>query len=554
MAKAPSSSDLPNIDTSVAVVDTPTNGKPAAKVAARAKADPNGKRGSKAANPAPPADEEDDFLDDRGNFITRFLNNSAGWMLSLIVHMVLIIVLALWVFPIPKSFDTLLAAVKGEDISDEIVDVPEVDFSDVQVEVDPEQLDIQPETEVIEEQVSFSPFNEEMAAAAPVELSDFGLSAAPDALTANINAFDGNQFEGRGHASRSALVRAKGGSGESEEAVEAALSWLAAHQNRDGTWHLDHTGGECQGQCGNPGDIENSLKSATALALLPFLGAGQTRYDGKYKDVVGRGLDALVRLGEKPRQGAGASWADGGTMYAHGLASIALCEAYGMTGESQLALPAQAAIDYIVSSQNPNDGGWRYTFQQAGDTSVVGWQIMALKSAHLAKLNVPFSTVEGSSRFLDFAQIDDYGTGYAYTPDAKANYRPSTSAVGLLCRMYLGWKKDNQGLIDGTARIAERGPSANDFYYNYYAAQLIFQMTNGTGPMWREWNTKLRDYLVQKQDKQGHQKGSWYVDHGHDTDKGGRLYCTALACMTLEVYYRHMPLYQTDAVDMEFPE
>ncbi len=511
--------------------------------------------------PARPNDDrrpagEEQYLDElppKGIF-WRVLNGSAGWMTSLVVHMVLIILLALLTLPRPKVFDSLLAGLNSEEVTEELVEVPEVSFDDLDMEIDPEELEFQPDTEVIEEEISFSPFQDELAAATAVELSDFGLSSAPDALTTNVNAFDGNALAGRGHESRAALVRARGGSAESEEAVALALSWLAKHQNRDGSWLLDHRGGECQGQCRNPGEINNSAKSATSLALLPYLGAGQTRYEGKYKDLVGRGIDALVRMGEKPNRGAGVSWTDGGNYYAHGISTIALCEAYGMTGESQLALPAQAALDHIVSAQNPNDGGWRYQFQQAGDTSVVGWQVMALKSGHLAKLNVPHSAVLGASRFLDLAQSDEYGSAYAYVTDNKNGYRQSTSAVGLLCRMYLGWQKDQQALIDGVQRIAEQGPSENDFYYNYYAAQLIFQFTNGTGPMWREWNEKLRDYLVASQAKDGHERGSWFVNSGHQTSQGGRLYCTAMACMTLEVYYRHMPIYQNDAVEVDFPE
>ncbi len=538
MSHSTSSPDLPATDAGTAVAETPS-ATPA--------------KGQPAPAQAGAEDEDYDELPSKG-FLSRFLSGSASWMTSLIVHMALIILLALWYLPTPQVFDSLLAGLNGEEVTDDLVEMPEVDFDDIQVEIDPEQLDIQPDTEVIEEEISFSPFQDELAAASAVELSEFGLSSAPDALTTSVNAFDGNALAGRGHESRAALVRARGGSADSEEAVAMALSWLAQHQNRDGTWSLDHTGGECAGQCTNPGEVRNSLKSGTSLALLPFLGAGQTRYDGKYKDVVGRGIDALVRLGEKPRRGSGVSWADGGTMYAHGISAIALCEAYGMTGESQLALPAQTAIDYIVSSQNPNDGGWRYSFQQAGDTSVVGWQVMAIKSGHLAKLNVPYSTVQGASVFLDLVQSDEYGSAYAYVTENKGGYRKSTSAVGLLCRMYLGWKKDNQPIIDGVTKIAKLGPSETDLYYNYYAAQLIFQFTNGTGPMWREWNEKLRDLLVTTQEKQGHAKGSWFVNSGHQTDKGGRLYCTAMACMTLEVYYRHMPIYQTEAVDVEFPE
>lgn len=481
------------------------------------------------------------------------LANSAGWMLSLAVHMALIIALALYVLPLPETFDSLLAAVQSEEVNDEIVEVPDIDFSELELDVEPDDVEFQPDVPVVEEEISFSPFEEELSAATAVELSDFGASSAPDVLTTSVNGFDGNALAGRGHASRSALVRAKGGTGESEQAVAAALEWLARHQNRDGTWSMDHRGGECNGRCGNPGNLQNDRVSATSLALLPFLGAGQTRYDGKYKRVVGRGMDALVQLGKKPDKGAGVDWSDGGRMYAHGIAAIAMTEAYGMTGESQLAIPAQTAIDYIVSSQNPNDGGWRYTFQEPGDTSVVGWQLMALKSAYLAQLRVPQSTAVGVGHFLDTVAKDELGATYSYVPDNESS-RPSMTAVGLLCRMYLGWDREHPGIQEGVKLLAEQGMDPRDFYYNYYAAQVLFQYTNGTGPLWREWNTKLRDHLIETQATQGHQRGSWFSEDAKHGETGGRLYTTSMACMTLEVYYRYMPLYQSSAVDTEFPE
>ena len=91
-------------------------------------------------------------------------------------------------------------------------------------------------------------------------------------------------------------------------------------------------------------------------------------------------------------------------MYGHGLASIALCEAYGMTKDTGLAEPAQHAVNFIVYAQDPVGGGWRYTPHQPGDTSVLGWQLMALKSAHMAYLNVPPKTIKGAVNFLNSVQ------------------------------------------------------------------------------------------------------------------------------------------------------
>jgi len=130
----------------------------------------------------------------------------------------------------------------------------------------------------------------------------------------------------------------------------------------------------------------------------------------------------------------------------------------------------------------------------------------------------------------------------------------ATTAIGLLSRMYLGWKKDNPALQWGVAWLSRQGPSGPDgekanMYYNYYATQV---MLHWEGPEWRKWNEKMREFLVQTQAAKGHETGSWYFG-GPWSDRGGRLYDTALAAMTLEVYYRCQPIYQTQSVEEDFP-
>ena len=113
----------------------------------------------------------------------------------------------------------------------------------------------------------------------------------------------------------------------------------------------------------------------------------------------------------------------------------------------------------------------------------------------MAYLIVPASTVRDASAFLDTVQVDG-GAGYCYMPLEDNQNNPTTSAIGLLCRMYLGWQHDNEKLTEGVKRIAAHGPSNGDVYFNYYAAQLLFQYTGGEGEMWETWNTQLRDFLV----------------------------------------------------------
>ena len=171
---------------------------------------------------------------------------------------------------------------------------------------------------------------------------------------------------------------------------------------------------------------------------------------------------------------------------------------------------------------------------------------MALKSGHLAYLNVPGTTIKGASVFLDSVQADS-GAAYGYTSPGEGQ---ATSSIGLLCRMHLGWKKDHGALERGVKRLAKLGPSKNNLYYNYYATQVLRQFG---GEDWKNWNNVLRDQLVATQATTGAEKGSWYVAGDHGSDRGGRIYCTSMATMILEVYYRIQPIYQGQAVDDDFP-
>jgi hypothetical protein len=346
-------------------------------------------------------------------------------------------------------------------------------------------------------------------------------------------------------------VRTGGGTAQSEQAVLLALKWLAEHQNYDGSWSFEHQKSpKCHGTCENPGVIGGKI-APTSLALLPFLGVGQTHREGTYKKNIDLGIKFLVH--SMQLQGdLGSLHEPYGQMYGHGLAAIVLTEAYGMTRDPSLHTPAQAAINFIVAAQDEVGGGWRYVPGQVGDTSVVGWQMMALKSAQMAYLRVPSLTLKKAGYFLDHVQ-GERGAVYGYqSPEAR---RPATTAIGLLCRMYLGWKHDYQPLQHGVQILGQLGPSTdragfrNNMYYNYYATQVMHHFG---GSHWRMWNEVMREYLIKTQASEGHETGSWYFDGAdHGSPAGGRLYCTAMAAMTLEVYYRYMPLYRDQSVRPE---
>jgi len=479
-------------------------------------------------------------------------NVAPSYLLSFLTHVIMVIVMALITVSHAKdAFRAELVAMTPEEfepLEDRAEPEWELDVTERPTD-EPTHIpgapspDAPPDAVVIVD----TPAADAEPATGFIELQDFGERTAPrNELMRDFGMMTGDGFSARKKVRDGDGIPA-GASAPSERAVALALQWLANHQNADGSFNFDHSRSpQCGGKCGDRGNLTDCTTGATALALLPFLGAGQTHKEGKYRKTVEAGLYYLLSR-MKVQNDMGSLAEGGGNLYAHGIAAIVLCEAYGMTHDKALAQPAQAALNYTMYAQDPNGGGWRYTARQPGDTSAVGWQLMALKSGHMAYLRVSPATIAGANHFLDSVQTES-GAKYGYTSPGAG---PATTSVGLLSRMYLGWKKDQPALERGVEYLDSTGPSPNNFYFNYYATQV---MRHYGGEPWTKWNEKMRDQLVASKAKDGHQLGSWFVkgaDHG--ADAGGRLYCTTMATMILEVYCRHMPLYGKEAADSDFP-
>ncbi|MFM8826502.1 MAG: prenyltransferase/squalene oxidase repeat-containing protein [Actinomycetota bacterium] len=370
--------------------------------------------------------------------------------------------------------------------------------------------------------------------ARPASLSVPTRPAAQGVGPVGDDPFASRKGRGRGQAAQD-----RGGSAASEAAVERALAWLARHQAVDGSWRFDLSDCRCDGGCRDAGTV-TSTTASTGLVLLAFLGAGHTQADGEYREPVTRGIYyVLSRVQATPRGGDLSE----GTMYGHGIATLALAEAFGMTRDDMLVPPLRSAVRFLETSQDLHGGGWRYLPGQPGDMTVTAWQLAALKSAALAGLEVPSPTIDGVSRFLDSVQARG-GAAYGYrSPQAK----PCTSAIGLLCRLYLGW--EHEAVLDrGLTALAQPGPDPNAVYQNFYLSQGLLQRNHR---LWPRWNARNRDQLIAQQARIGHELGSWFFAEP-DTAPGGRLAHTALATLTLEVYYRLLPVYTRDAVDRGF--
>ena len=354
--------------------------------------------------------------------------------------------------------------------------------------------------------------------------------ASPVEADSVHQAFAGRRSPGRGRG-----VLEHGGSAASEAAVEHGLAWLARHQAADGSWRFDLAGCHCDGGCRDPGTV-SSTTAATGIALLPFLGAGHTHVEGTHRETVTRGIYYLMsRMQPTPRGGDLSE----GTMYGLGVATLALAEALGMTRDQALVRYVRDAVRFIETAQDLHGGGWRYFPGQPGDTTVTGWQLTAVKSAALAGIEVPSPTIDGVCRFLDRVQV---GRGEAYGYQSPHS-RPCTSAIGLLCRLYTGWP-NGRAIDRGLAALAKSGPAPDAVYLNFYLAQALLQRDH---PSWTKWNSRNRDHLVARQASIGHEAGSWFFADS-ETASGGRLAHTALAVLTLEVYYRLLPIYRPEAV------
>jgi hypothetical protein len=346
--------------------------------------------------------------------------------------------------------------------------------------------------------------------------------------------------------------RPSGGT-QTDEAVRLALAWLESHQDEDGRWDTagfmkhDKEGTPCDG----PGRVTNDI-GVTGLALLAFLGAGHTMRLGAHKNTVRKAVSWLKE--QQDEKGLFGSESSHEFIYSHAIATLAMCEAYGLSEFQPLQKHAQAAVGYVLRARNPY-GVWRY-FPADGnnDTSVTGWMVLALVSAREFGLTIDETALESSRVWFDL--VTDPATGRAgYTKRGEPSSRraelmdrfpasktEALTAVALLCRVFLGQEPKTTPVMSLAADTLLKLPpvwdptsGTIDMYYWYYASFALFQMG---GRRWETWNRKMTDAVVKSQRQDGNARGSWDPVDPWGED-GGRVYATATMCLCLEVYYRY---------------
>ncbi len=379
------------------------------------------------------------------------------------------------------------------------------------------------------------------AAIEPTPTNDIAPPAATPVAT--------NTYALRTAPGRLGLIAGQGGNAQTEAAVTAALRWLAAAQSRDGRWDtVQFGGGQEQMVLGqNRGGAGRGADTGiTALALLAFLGAGNSHVQGPYQDNVRRGLDFLLRS----QAADGSLFGDASLyaqMYCHSMATFALAESQAVTSDRRLMDAVTKAVNFSISAQNTSTGGWRYRPGDTGDTSQLGWQIMALTSAQRAGIDIPDQTWTRVDRFLQTVRRGNTGGLASYRPDSPAS--TSMTAEALYCRLVLaplsGSVPADAAADEATAQLLASPPSIDqmNLYYWYYATLALHHRQNanpGATKAWRTWNDAMTTTLTKTQVATGDDAGSWETSTlwgGY----GGRVYTTSMAAMCLEVYYRYTP-------------
>ncbi len=327
---------------------------------------------------------------------------------------------------------------------------------------------------------------------------------------------------------RERLIQTLGGSDETEAAIVKALDWLTRTQARDGSWEVGRFGGR-----------RGHRTAGTGLALLCYLGWGAKHNEpGPYQEPVRLAIQFLLdSMSEEGRL-----WQRGDRgMYDQGIASIALAEAYGVSQDPILKEPVERALYFILRSSR-RGREWRYNPGDPGDTSVYGWQVMALKSGLMAGAELPEGVLEKAGTWLDLVGGGEHGGIYGYT--SKRYHGPGMVAEGMFCQQLLGIPRTDPRMIESAAHLAERLPRRQsvDFYYFYYGCLALYQHQ---GPIWEAWNERMRALLLSLQTQDGEHEGSWRARGARPQDYG-RLVSTTMATLSLEVYYRYLPLYGLD--------
>jgi Prenyltransferase and squalene oxidase repeat len=300
-----------------------------------------------------------------------------------------------------------------------------------------------------------------------------------------------------------------------KKATAKALTWLAARQNPDGSW--------------SDGRYPHNT-AITSFALLAFLSQGHLPNQGQYGTEVGKGMRFL--LASQREDDGYLVGARGGNMYCHGMATLALAELWGSTGDDAVKPVLKKAVELIVKSQNP-EGGWRYEPRPSGaDISVTIMQVMALRAAKNAGFNVPNESLKKAIKYVESCYNPNSG-GFSYQAGGGAAGFARTAAG--CCILFLAGDYNAKQLPKAIDYMKSHFETQQHFCYgHYYAAHAMHQVG---GKEWADWYSReLKSFLPRQETD-----GSWaYMERSGP----GPVYQTSIGVIILSVPTHYLSIFQ----------
>jgi prenyltransferase beta subunit len=299
-----------------------------------------------------------------------------------------------------------------------------------------------------------------------------------------------------------------------KKATAKALEWLAKQQGTDGSY--------------SDGPYQHNT-AMTGFAMMAFMSQGHLPNQGLYGPEVNKAARFLMAAAREDGYIVGAR---GGNMYCHGMATLALAELWGQTGDDTLKPVVKKAVDLIVKCQNP-EGGWRYEPQPTGaDISVTIMQVMALRSAKNGGMHVPDTTLKKAIAYIKSCYKAERG-GFTYMP-RSGQVGFARTAAGM-CVLFLSGEYTAKEIPDAVKYLKSGFDSYQHFYYgHYYASHAMHQVG---GAEWEEWYGRVVKYFIPSQSPDG----SWSRTNRHEV---GPVYQTAIAVIVLSVPAHYLPIFQ----------
>jgi len=454
----------------------------------------------------------------------RLKESLIGPSISFVFHVALLFLLSFYVVakqheePPAIEVEIVELEIKEivEPIEQEIIEVEPEDFTDQVPEMDVPDMVSELTNDTAVDDVSDE---------APETEDDLDMEEVLDVVNNPTSLKIPSMYGGRTKTGISSAVKRFSGTDAGQDAVEKALAWLARVQLDNGSWENDpaHSG----------------------LALLCFLARGETPLSDQYGITVQKAIQWLAT--NMPEN---VKW---NRAYSHGIATYAISEAYGMTQIPFLRTPMENGIDVIIKGQQAN-GGFDYHYKKGArwDVSVAGWQMQAMKAAYVAgsyNEDLP-KAIEKSTNFMKNVAFANYRFGYT-SPGSGSHNMTGIGTVGL---QLLGERQAPETLSAYSWILQNREPTwdkaLNDWeaggkhmYGWYYDTQAVFQ-NDPKSKEWKNWSKKFQTVLVRHQ----HNEGYWTFDKEHHGVGGqsmkGKVLCTTLSCLQLEVFYRYLPTFK----------